>query len=79
MCQPERRIDPPVEREVELPESLLKAQACQRQMESLGIELAEANLLTRKEDEKWEALVDEFDPLLLAAEERASERQQPRR
>jgi hypothetical protein len=70
--QPELPIDPPAEREVELPECLLKAQKCQRQMESLGIELAEANLLTREEDEKWEALVDEFDPLLQAAEERAN-------
>lgn len=70
--QPELRVDPPVEREVEIPESLEKAQKCRQQMESCGIELAEDCLLSDKEDREWGAIVDEFDKLLRAAEERAN-------
>ena len=74
---PELPVDPPVEREVELPESLEKAQRLQRQMESAGIELAEDGLLTDDEDGKWSSLVDQFDPLLAAAEEAAQPAEAP--
>jgi hypothetical protein len=72
MCvsQPELPIDPPTERDFEPPESLAKAQKCRRQMESVGIELAEDNLLTAEEDKLWECSLAVFDKLLCAAEER---------
>lgn len=71
---PARGHDPPPEPgEVELPESLAKAQKVRRAMEAVGIELAEDNLLNDDQDEEWGHGLDRYDRLLTAAEERAVE------
>lgn len=66
------RIDPPDEPEVdwELEELVEKAQKHHGQLESDGIELAEAGLLTADEDGEWETAFELFNRLLANAQER---------
>ncbi len=71
------RLEPPDEPEVdwERGELVEKAKECHRKMESVGIELADADLLTSEEDSLWEHSLEVFYDLLIAAEKRLAEKE----
>jgi len=72
MIGPEPPIDPPAEPEidVELRELIDKTARTRMLLESRGVDLSQANLLTPKEDNEWEDGLVVFDRLILAAAER---------
>lgn len=79
--QPELPIDPPAEPEndPELTELMENAHEHRQRFQSIGIELAEANLLNEEEDHEWEYAFECFELLLGAAAGRVAEVSRRRR
>lgn len=69
---PDWRVEPPAETEIdpELTELVEDAATHRDLLESDGIKLSEADLLTPEEDEKWVDSFEVIDGLLFAATER---------
>ena len=72
--QPELNPDPPaeIENDWEVEETVGNAYKCSRAIQSHGIDLTEAGLLTPDEDREWEAACGIFERLLVAAEGRVA-------